>query len=444
MPTSPRVPRPSALFLGLDVGTSGIRACVLNADAEVCAEASVRLAAPRHQGNAVEQDPQLWWSGLCTVIKMLSRKIDTHAIRALCLDGTSGTVLLCDAHGAPVSPGLMYNDARGVAYVDVIARHAPADSAVHSATSGLAKLLWLQAQGYAPQAQYFCHQADWLLGRLRGCYGVSDMNNSLKSGYDPVSQTWPAWLDELDIQRDRLPRVALPGGLLGKIATDMAEDLGLSPQTQVLAGSTDSTAAFMATGASRPGEAVTSLGSTLVLKVIAEAPLFDAAHGVYSQPLGDYWLVGGGSNSGGAVLRHFFSDTQMQAMQSQLRPQQPTGLDYYPLLRPGERFPHNDPHWPARLEPRPADDVVFFQGLLEGLTNIEHEGYRLLERLGAPYPEKIYSVGGGSVNPHWRQMRQHRLGVSIVLPAHTEAAYGMAQLAHQSWAGHAFEEQHDD
>ena len=151
----------------------------------------------------------------------------------------------------------------------------------------------------------------------------------------------------------------------------------------------------MATGTHQPGDAVTSLGSTLVVKVITEQPIFDKNHGVYSQPFGDHWLVGGGSNSGGAVLRHYFSNAQMWAMQSQLNIQQNTGLDYYPLLQPGERFPHNDPDWPAKLDPRPEDDVVFFQGILEGLTNIEHDAYRLLEKLGAAYPTKIYTAGGG-------------------------------------------------
>jgi sugar (pentulose or hexulose) kinase len=372
------------------------------------------------------------------VLTELGKRVDPEHIQALCLDGTSGTVLLCDDAGQPLTPGLMYNDARANDYLDAIAQQAPAESAVHSATSGLAKLLWLRDQPYARYTKYFCHQADWLVGQLTRQYDISDINNCLKSGYDPETNNWPDWLEALGVEHDWLPRVVSPGELIGNIDSEVAIQLGLSPQTKVLAGTTDSTAAFMATGASQPGEAVTSLGSTLVMKVIAEQSIFDREHGVYSQPLGDYWLVGGGSNSGGAVLRHFFSDSQMRALEKELRINESTGLDYYPLLQPGERFPYNDPQWPPKMTPRPSDDTVFFQGLLEGLTKIEYEGYRLLEQLGAPYPDKIYTVGGGSVNQSWMQMREQLLDVSILIPAHTAAAYGMARLAQQG-----YEAQHD-
>ncbi len=433
MSSSSLEPRPSNLFLGIDVGTSGIRAMVIDRDGRICAEASTALPAPLHYNNAIEQEPQLWWSGLCHVLQELTNKIDATKIRSLCLDGTSGTVLLCDKNGTPVSPGLMYNDARADAYLNVIARHAPANSAVHSATSGLAKWLWLQAQPYANKAEHLCHQADWLVGKLTGKYHISDSNNCLKTGYDPITQQWPQWFDHLAVNRGWLPMVTTPGSFIGDIQSAVATPLGLSPQTQILSGSTDSTAAIMATGAQQSGEAITSLGSTLVLKVITEQPLFNKGYGIYSQPFGDFWLAGGGSNSGGAVLRHYFSDQQMQSMQTQLQADKATGLNYYPLLHDGERFPHNDSRWPARLTPRPERDVTFFQGLLEGITQIEHEGYRLLAELGAPYPKRIYTAGGGRTNRVWMEMRQQQLGVSIVIPAHTEAAYGMALLAKQGF-----------
>lgn len=77
---------------------------------------------------------------------------------------------------------------------------------------------------------------------------------------------------------------------------------------------------------------------------------------------GDVWLVGGASNSGGAVLRRFFSDEQLKQLTPRLRPEAPTRLAYYPLPAPGERFPVADPELQPRMEPRPADDAVFLQG----------------------------------------------------------------------------------
>ncbi|MCL5669676.1 MAG: FGGY-family carbohydrate kinase, partial [Gammaproteobacteria bacterium] len=182
-------------------------------------------------------------------------------------------------------------------------------------------------------------------------------------------------------------------------------------------------------GARLPGEAVTSLGSTLVMKVLSEQPIFAPQYGVYSHRLGKLWLAGAGSNSGGAVLQHYFTAQQMQAMTARLQPGHPTGLDYYPLLVPGERFPVNDPHLAPRLAPRPADDAQFFQGMLEGMARIERQAYERLAGLGAPYPVSIRSVGGGAQNEAWTKIRSRLLQVPLPNPAHTEAAYGAALLA---------------
>jgi sugar (pentulose or hexulose) kinase len=89
----------------------------------------------------------------------------------------------------------------------------------------------------------------------------------------------------------------------------------------------------------------------------------NSAHcGTVVAPAGDSWLVGGASNTGGAVLKQFFSGEQLQQLSSQIDPNRPSGLDYYPLTKPGERFPVNDPQLQPRLEPRPDDDALFLQG----------------------------------------------------------------------------------
>jgi sugar (pentulose or hexulose) kinase len=187
-----------------------------------------------------------------------------------------------------------------------------------------------------------------------------------------------------------------------------------------------------------PGEAVTSLGSTLVLKVLSEEPIFAPEYGVYSQPLGDYWLVGGGSNSGGAVLRHFFNDAQMAELSSQLQPDNPCGLDYYPLLLPGERFPFNDPTLAPRLSPRPSDDACFFQAMLEGIAAIEKAGYERLAKLGAPYPVSVRSIGGGARNAAWTAIRARTLGVTMRRADAEEACYGTAVLAARCGTNNGF------
>ena len=417
------------LYLGLDLGTSGCRAVAIDVHGRVHAQSAHRYAAPIHTGVNVEQDPAVWWHGTVAVLKAMLCQIDSGQVCALAVDATSGTVLLADGHGHPVTPALMYNDARAVHETQTLTLHAPRNSAAHGTASGLAKLLWLQHHSDTTQVRYALHHADWIVGRLCGRYDLTDENNALKTGYDAQAKHWPLWLGTIGLRREWLPQVVAPGTPIGPLTLPAAVELGLPPTTQIVAGTSDSTAAIIATGASEIGDAVTSLGSTLVVKIISEQPVFAPEYGVYSQPLGTRWLVGGGSNTGGAVLRHFFTDAQMLAMTPQINPGLSTDLDYYPLLAPGERFPLNDPNYAPRLTPRPADNVRFFQGMLEAIARIEHHGYQLLTQLGAPSPTCVRSVGGGAQNSAWTKIRASLLNVPLLIPKYQDAAYGAALLA---------------
>ena len=107
---------------------------------------------------------------------------------------------------------------------------------------------------------------------------------------------------------------------------------------------------------------------------------------------------------------------------------QPT-LDYYPLLRPGERFPIADPAYPPRLQPRPTEDHLFLYGLLTGIARIEKAGYECLQQLSETSVKSIRTVGGGARNPVWTTIRQSLLQVPFTSARQTEAAYGSALLA---------------
>ncbi len=425
-------PEAEALYLGVDLGTSACRLCAIDDAGKERAWVRTKLPAPHRRGVEVDQTAELWWTALEQAMDALSSKVPPGSIRSIAVDGTSGTLLLCDPDGRPGGPALMYNDARSTVEARRIAAVAPAECGAHGATSSLAKLLYLQGTAAADRAGHALHQADWVTGRLTGRFGVSDENNVLKLGYDPVQRKWPQWLAELGVPRSWLPSVYPPGTPIGSLAPQWARRWGLAPDVRVATGTTDSTAGFIATGARQPGEAVTALGSTLVIKVLARTPVFAPPYGVYSHRLDDLWLAGGASNTGGAVLRRFFSDRELDRLTPHLQPQQPTGLDYYPLPAAGERFPDSDPGREPRLEPRPNDDVIFLQGLLESIAAIEARGYRRLAELGAPYPSRVLTVGGGAVNAAWTAIRARLLGVPVTAAPHQEAAYGAALLARRA------------
>ncbi|MES9970729.1 MAG: FGGY-family carbohydrate kinase, partial [Candidatus Thiodiazotropha sp.] len=327
------------LYIGIDLGTSGCRAIAIDTTGSLQASASRPLPRPQsRQPQQSRQDPEVWWRTLLEVLTEIATAGGDNRIRGIAVDGTSSTLLLTDPQGKPLTPALMYNDSSSVEQLPLLQSVAAEGSPVLSATSSLAKLLHL-AQGLSIDRYLARHQADWILGRLCDDYRFSDENNVLKLGYDPIQREWPAWLTDLQLAVDALPEVVPCGTPVGKLCRQVAEATGLAQGIPIVAGTTDGNAAFLATGANQIGEAVSSLGSTLVLKILADRPIFAAQFGVYSHRLGERWLVSGASNSGGAVLDHYFSRDEMARMSSDLKPDQATGLDYYPLLSPGERFP---------------------------------------------------------------------------------------------------------
>jgi len=408
----------TAYYLGIDFGTSGARAQVIDREGALVEQAhcAYNLA-----------DWQSWLHALAWLCASLPDQI-RRQIEMIAIDGTSSTVLLCDENNTPLHPARLYNDDRAQSEARAIAECISPNHIAATPTSSLAKLLALLKLPHAKPPVYFSDQASWLASMLTGKPGLTDYHNALKLGYDAARLVWPDWLHAVNVHT-YLPRVLTPGRLLGNVTQAVARKLDLPPHCCVRAGTTDSTAAFIASGASTPGDAVTSLGSTLVLKLLSARRVEAAPLGVYSHRFGSRWLAGGASNSGGAVLRQFFNDARLAKLSERINPEQPSGLEYYPLPRIGERFPTNDPHLAPRLTPRPADDAQFLQGLFEGMADIEAGGYALLTKLGAPPIKRVLSAGGGAKNVVWRAIRQDRLGVPVSVAAHAEAAYGAARLA---------------
>lgn len=414
--------------VGVDLGTSGVRVALVDGVGEVVAVAGCALPA-----GGIEK-PALWWGAVGEAFAGLRRRAELGGVGAVAVDGTSGTVLLADGGGAVAGRASPYDAVVGDAEVVArIAGLAGEESAARGAGSPLARML---ERGRVGAGGRLLHQADWVAGRLCGRFDVTDENNALKTGYDPVARAWPGWVQGLWAEAGGvLPEVVEPGTVIGRVLPGVAAGLGLPAGVVVAAGTTDGCAAFLATGASEVGEGVTSLGSTLVLKQLVDRPVFSARHGVYSHRMGDRWLAGGASNSGGRALAAWFDVAAMERLGARIDPGVESALDFYPLHGRGERFPEADPGRESRVGPRPDDDVAFLHGLLEGVARVEAAGYRRLRALGGPALRSVRSVGGGAGNAAWTAIRGRVVGVAM-LPARSEqAAMGVARLALRAVAG---------
>ena len=415
------------LFLGLDIGTSGLRTTVIDRAGGTVSEARVDLGRRDHPDGG--SDAEAWWQAARTVLARQAATIGEAArgLNAMAIDATSGSMVATDADGRPLGGTLMYDSTGFDAEAERIAPHAPPGSIARGPGSALARAMRLLRD--APEGARVVHQADFVVGRLTGRRGVSDESNALKTGWDAEERCWPDWIAATGLPVEALPRVVPVGTPIAPIDPDIAAAIGLPESLRVVAGATDSVAAFLAAGSRAPGTAVTSLGSTIALKIVSPCRIEDAARGVYSHRIGEDWLAGGASNAGGRVLLRHFDAATIERLSARIDPDRPTGLDYLPLPSPGERFPVSDPGLAPQLDPRPDDDTTFLQVMLEGMARIERDGYRALADLGAPYPTRVLTAGGGARNEVWRRIRERALGVPVAALERAEASLGMALLA---------------
>ncbi|WP_178862399.1 FGGY family carbohydrate kinase [Thiomicrorhabdus cannonii] len=459
-----------ALILGIDVGTSGMRACLVNPHGDIKSfsaprmvlSAGVPMDLPERDAatGRSEQACTVWSRALEALFAALAQQPEwpalAHRISHIVADATSSTVVLCDQQSAiPLGKALMYDDRRAVEQAELIAEATALqrehNTGAQGANSTLAKVLWV-LQNIADNNQpvngsvQICHQIDWINRLLSGKWCATDENNALKLGYDARQRSWPDWVKTLLADyaaRSRchitLPEVVAPGSPLAPVAPVWSERWGINPAALVCAGTTDSIAGFLASGAAECGDAVSSLGSTLAFKQISKTPIFAPQYGVYSHRLGDWWLVGGASNSGGAVLMHYFDlpelQNTLQALEADADGLSLTPTErFYPLLHAGERFPIADPAWPPRMPSVPAKNAslaekkAFLLALLHGLSHIERLGYERLRALGADPLKRLYTVGGGSQNAIWQRLRQTYLDAEFATAQSRDAAYGVTRL----------------
>ena len=201
------------------------------------------------------------------------------------------------------------------------------------------------------------------------------------------------------------------------------------------------------------GTAVTSLGSTLAIKQLSKTFVEDASRGVYSHRFPRFgesdgedeaWLIGGASNVGCAILRQEgFSNEELSSLSKDIDPETDSPLAYYPLMNKGERFPVADSDKEPVLEPKPDSRKEYLHGILQGIGDVERDGFRILGDLGARpvRPTVVLSCGGGAKNDVWISMRERRLKdichddqpVAVKRAVNTEASYGAALLAAASF-----------
>jgi sugar (pentulose or hexulose) kinase len=342
-----------SVWIGIDLGTQSVRAMAVDGNGQVLGAASRALTSHR-DGPRHEQDPEQWWHELAAATREALAGVPASRVAGVAVDATSGTILLTDGHGDPLTPALMYDDRRAteeVERVNVVGarvwerlgyqrmqpnwalpkllwllraeaaqRPAASRTGAQAARSGGSRAGAHAARRGGGRADVrLAHQSDFVNRRLVGTEVATDLSNALKTGVDLIDERWPYdVLDALGVPDEVLPDVVRPGSVLGVVCAAAAEATGLPQGTPVIAGTTDGCAAQLGAGALRPGSWNSVLGTTLVLKGVTEELIHDPLGVVYSHRAPDgSWLPGGASSTGAGVLARDLPGSDLAALSHQ-------------------------------------------------------------------------------------------------------------------------------
>lgn len=425
--------RTDPIYLGIDLGTQGVRAVVVDVAGQILGSAAVPLHSDRRDGPRHEQDPGEWWTALAAGTRGALSGQGGRTVGRVAIDSTSGTILVEGADLLPRTAGLMYDDSRAG---DQAGRAGAAGVQLWAAFGitlqrswALPRAMWLVEQGLVDSGDRIVHQGDHMVSRLTGTATATDSSQALKTGLDLLRLCWPAEVfDRIGLDVGLLPPVVMPGTELGTVSRAAAEATGIPAGTSVKAGMTDGCAAQIACGAIAPGRWSTALGTTMIFKGATAGPLLDPDGAVYCHlsPDGGWW-PGGVSSVGAGIITRDFAGSDLDALTVGAAAFEPAGGVRYPLRGVGERFPFVAPQATGFAE---AVSVgAEFAAVLQGIAFTERLAYHKLVGLGAEISGPISLSGGATVNDYWNQLRADILGRPVVVPVSAQAAVGMAILA---------------
>jgi sugar (pentulose or hexulose) kinase len=440
------------LFCGIDLGTTGIRSIIVDLEGKVILNIQESISqdilykgCENLPAGWHEQNPMSWKEKFYKILERTAKELinsgqNLDRIEAICTDSTSGTILPVDDLGQPLANAIMYNDLRAQEEAQRIQEVAGDFSQKvgynFNASFSLPKILWIKKHlpTIFERTEKFLHANDFLTGELlSGEYKYSDSSNCLKAGYDFIAEEWPAFIEqELSISLDKMPKVVAPGKIVGKTSEKLEKLTGFPSGILVLGGATDSTMALIASGASDYGDIFSSLGTTLVSRVLTSELIRDPKGRVYCHIFPGkkrMYLPGGASSVGAECLQAYFPNINYQNYDQQALNYFPTDSTTYPLVKKGERFPFVNPNAEHFYQGAQENEFQKYTTYLQAVAFVERLSLAVLENLGADVKDRVFTIGGGTKSLPWLQIRADVLQKTLYRPKIIEAAYGAAILA---------------
>ncbi|MFL5334182.1 MAG: xylulokinase, partial [Geminicoccaceae bacterium] len=434
-------------FLGLDIGTSAVKAVLVDAGQRLLAEAEVPLAISRPHPLWSEQEPDAWWAATLEALAALrSAQLEAYgAVRSIGISGQMHGAVVLDTAERPLRPAILWNDGRAQIECRLLAERVPGIGQIAGVPPmpgfTAPKLLWLSAH----EPELFARIAhvlppkDYVRLRLTGEHATDPCDAAGTLWLDEALRAWsPEILAATGVGVGQVPRVVEGSNAAGTVLADVAADLGLPAGVPVAAGAGDAAAGAIGIGAIDDGDAFVSLGTsaqyfvtTAAYRPYPERLIHAYCHGVPGRWFQSAALLNGASCLGWAASLLGEPDITALVARVAARWRGPSRVLFLPYLA-GERTPHDDPNARGVLFGLDADTdgVDVAQAVMEGVAFSLAEAQDCLAAAGTDVAA-LAAIGGGARSPFWMRLLATVLDrpVTLYAGAAKGPAFGAARLA---------------
>lgn len=407
------------LFIGLDLGTQGVRGIVSDEAGSVIVSESTKF--DEQMINSPEQDVSVWQASVLEVLNSIAVQLKStkNEILSISVTSTSGTIIPINRNLQPIYNAIMYHNSEGHSYFKKMRNEGNYISPIH------AKVLWFQNERKTQDKDLykFIHANDYLVLLLTGKQIISDYSSSLKSGYDVLSNQWNNTDQAL---QTLFPKVDEPGAIVGNLSEEINKKTNLPQGIKVVLGMTDGCTGFLSTGCSKEGDWCTTIGTTMVIKGLSKQYIKDDVFYSHKHP-DDLWMPGGASNIGAKWVSHYGFDENLDYYNEYARNNRIAKQFHYPLVGMGERFPFHDETIKG-FDHTNSFEESFLAGM-EGVAFIERMAYEKMEKDYGVTINNIFSAGSAGQNKVWNRIRSNILKKPIIAAGNEGSAFGAAIIA---------------
>jgi len=438
-------------LLGLDIGTSGVKALLISVEGKIISSKTVSYPLTTPHSGWAEQSPYDWWEATIKVIKetVSNIPIDSSQIKGISLSGQMHSSVFLNEKMEVIRPAILWSDTRTSGQCkEIYAKAGGLDQLIHyvsnPALEGFTapKILWLkenEPENYQ-KVKHILLPKDYIRYRLTNelFTEVSDAAGTLL--FEVIKKRWStSLLKKLEIDPDLLPPVLNSFDLAGRITKPIAEKTGLKFATPIVAGGADNACGAVGSGIIREGRVMVSIGSSGVVLAHTNNPQADQEGRIhlFNHACPDSWYMMGVSLSAGIsyewlekkLFNHRLSYAKLDQLAEEIEPGS-EGLIFLPYLY-GERTPHNDAN--ARgvyfgISGK-HDQRHFVRAVMEGVTFALKDSLELIKDKGVKIKE-IRAIGGGAKSRVWQQILADILGKKInLLNVEEGPALGAALIA---------------